>query len=215
MERLDGRAQLGVLHGLYTVSARAEAEQHSSDSSQAYRSRKDSGRSEGGILSSGRANTKPAFDYSEHARATKQLLTTAGGPRKSKASSAGMRTDDSLKDGVAGPAEEDVADRIGPLKAAVKEVIAKMGRMDMSQLSRSAYLPENLAAMQHNDKLRDSLKVDHDASAFHYRLSDVGGEAKDPRTDRQVDLVPVSFPVLVTPNILPQFFHSDTFMLSF
>ena len=84
----------------------------------------------------------------------------------------------------------------------------------MSQLSRSAYLPENLAAMQHNDKLRDSLKVDHDASAFHYRLSDVGGEEKDSRRDRQVDLVPVSFRVIVTPNILPQFFHSDTFMFS-
>ena len=53
----------------------------------------------------------------------------------------------------------------------------------MDQLAKAAYVPENLAAMQNNDKLRESLKVDSDAAAFHYRLSDVGGEEKDSRRD--------------------------------
>ena len=58
-----------------------------------------------------------------------------------------------------------------------------MGMMDMSQLARSTYIPENLAAMQHNDKLRDMLSIQNDASAFKYKLSDVGGQEKHLREE--------------------------------
>ena len=95
-----------------------------------------------------------------------------------------MITDESLKNSFMGAVDQNTEDRIGPLKAAVKDIIAKMGRMEMDQLARAAYVPENLAAMQHNDKLRESLKVDSDAAAFHYRLSDVSGEEKDSRRDK-------------------------------
>ena len=69
-----------------------------------------------------------------------------------------MKTDTSLNNSVI-ENEIDLADKIGFLKKAVKEVTTKMNMMDMSQLARSAYIPENLAAMQHNDKLREMLTI--------------------------------------------------------
>ena len=86
----------------------------------------------------------------------------------------------------------ETEDRVGLLKSAVKKVISKMGMMDMSHLTRSSYIAENLPAVQKHDQMRDQLTVQNDSSAFHYKLSDVSGQERGSRNDTTVDLVPVS-----------------------
>ena len=60
----------------------------------------------------------------------------------------------------------------------------------MDQFARQNYIPEDMAAQEKNQALREQLKVNSDISAFQYTESK--GDPHGQQRDNKVDLVPVS-----------------------
>ena len=123
--------------GLFTILKTPNDESNINSSAESHRSRKDSGRSAGGILGKNKESRTPYHHSSRIQSEDKRIQSE---------SKSGLVTDDSLVNSVMAPAELPLAEKIAQFRQIVKEIFQRVKRMELDQFARQSYVPEDMAA---------------------------------------------------------------------